>query len=104
MPPARTGAGPLMDPPRALTRLRVVNSWFVSNSHRSAPSVDENARSASSFDGDNTAPGIAVTAENSAPLQARPGLPHLSVCGGGAYHARAPVARSIACRPPGAAL
>src|SRR5712671_4134219 len=104
MPPATTGAGPFIDPPFARTPFNVVNSRFVSNSHTTDPSVVENARTAPSFDGEKTTPGMTVTAENCAPLQARFSLPHFSASGGGAYHARAPVARSTACNPPGAGL
>src|SRR5450759_108643 len=103
MPPAIVGAGPYMDPPFARTPFSVVNSRLVSNDQTTAPSFVEYARIAPSFDGENTTPGIAVTAENCAPLQARLGLPHTGVAGG-AYHARVPVARVTAFSPPGAAL
>src|SRR6185436_11286949 len=101
IPPATTGAGPLIEPPCALTPLTVGNSRLVSNSQTSDPSAVENARSAPSLEGEKTTPGITVTAENCAPLQPRFGVPHMSMSGGGAYQARAPLARSIACRPPG---
>src|SRR5690348_7307208 len=104
LPPATTGAGPLIDPPFARTPLSVGNSRFVSNCQTTEPSVVECARSTPSFDGEKTRPGIAVTAENSAPLQARLGRPHGSGSAGGASHTRDPCARSIACRPPGAGL
>src|SRR6266404_4903261 len=104
MPPATTGAGPFIDPPFARTPFSVENSRFVSNSQTTDPSFVEKPRTAPSFDGEKTTPGIAVTAENCAPLHARVGLPHLSGSAGGAYHTRAPVTRSTACRPPGAEL
>src|SRR6476660_3317368 len=104
MPPATTGAGPLIDPPFARTPFTVVNSRLVSNSQTTDPSFAEYARSIPSFDGEKTMPGMDVTAENSAPLQARLGLPHGSGSAGGANHTRAPRARSTACSPPGAGL
>src|SRR5262249_60928968 len=76
MPPATVGAGPFIDPPRALTPLTVGKSRFVSNVQTIDPSVVEYARTAPSFDGENTTPGMTLTAENCAPLQARLGLPH----------------------------
>ena len=100
MPPATTGAGPFIDPPWARKPLRVRNSRLVSNSQTTRPSLLEWARTAPSLDGENTMPGIAVTAENSAPLHARLSLPQTG-SGGAAYHARAPVASSTACSPPG---
>src|SRR5512140_1818575 len=103
MPPATTGRGPFIDPPFARNPLIVENSRLVSKVHTTRPSVVEWARTAPSLDGENTIPGIAVTAENSALLQARLGLPQTGGAGG-AYHARAPVARSSACRPPGVGL
>src|SRR5436190_1755339 len=63
----------------------------------------EYARTAPSFDGEKTMPGIAVTAENCAPLQPRCGLPHTGA-GAGTVHARRPSRRLIACSPPGASL
>src|SRR6059058_3462999 len=103
MPPAITGPGPYIDPPLARMPLTVVNSRLLLNDHTTDPSAVEYARSPPSFDGEKTTPGITVTAENCAPLQPRPGLPH-SGTAGAANHARAPVARSTACSPPGAAL
>src|SRR5438552_9226608 len=103
MPPATTGAGPFIDPPFALTPLTVANSRLVSKVQTIAPSLVEYARTAPSFEGENTIPGMAVTAENCAPLQARLGLPHSGGCGG-AYHVRWPVASDTACSPPGAGL
>src|SRR6266545_529517 len=100
MPPATAGAAPFIDPPRARTPFTVLNSRLVSKVQTTAPSVVENARTAPSFDGENTTPAIAVTAENCAPLQARSSPPHAGG-GGGASHARRPVARSTACKPPG---
>src|SRR5438093_6824615 len=99
-----TGAGPYIDPPFARTPFSVVNARLVSNSHTTDPSVVENPRIAPSFDGEKTTPGMTVTAENWAPLQARFSLPHFSTSGGGVYQARAPVTRSTACNPPGSGL
>src|SRR5262245_8394763 len=104
MPPATTGAGPLIDPPFDRTPLSVEKSRLVSNCQRTAPSFVEWARSTPSLDGEKTTPGIAVTAEKSAPLQARLGRPHGSGSAGGESHARDPDTRSIACSPPGAGL
>src|SRR5882672_5502280 len=100
MPPATTGAGPFIEPPLARNPLIVENSLLVSDVQTTRPSVVDCARTAPSLDGENTMPGIAVTAENWAPLQARLGFPQTGVSGG-AYQARAPVARSTAWRPPG---
>src|SRR3954466_8146468 len=100
MPPAMVGAGPFIDPPRAVTPLTVANSRLVSNVQRMDPSRVENARIAPSFDGEKTTPGTTETAENWAPLHARLGLPHAGG-GGGAYHARPPSSKLIACNPPG---
>src|SRR4051812_27022438 len=91
MPPATVGAGPFIDPPFAGTPFTVANSRLVSKVQTIAPSVVENARTAPSFDGESTIPGITVTAENCAPLQARVGLPQTGG-GGGVCHARSPVA------------
>src|SRR5262249_19433366 len=100
IPAATTGAGPFIDPPCALMPLTVGKSWLVSNVQSSEPSAAANARTAPSLLGENTAPSMTVTAENSAPLQARLGFPHAG--GAGAENqARLPVARSTACRPPG---
>src|SRR5262245_979134 len=103
MPPATTGAGPFIDPPLALTPLTVLNAWLVSKVHTTDPSFVEYARTAPSFDGENTTPGMAVTAENCDTLHARFGLPHAGG-GGGVYHARCPVASETACKPPGSGL
>src|SRR3954462_14423579 len=103
MPPATTGAGPFIDPPFARKPLTVLNSRLLSNVQTTRPSTVECARTAPSFDGEKTTPGITVTAENCAPLQPRPGLPH-SGAARAANQARAPVARSTAWSPPGAAL
>src|SRR5262245_24148316 len=100
MPPATTGAGPFIEPPLAFTLLTVGNSRFVSNDQRIAPSFVEYARTAPSFDGENTTPGMTVIAENCALLHARLGMPHTGGCGG-ASHARAPSVNPTACRPPG---
>src|SRR5688500_10174261 len=99
MPPATTGPGPIIDAPRAGTPLTVVNSRFVSNSQRIAPSAVEYTRNAPSFDPAKTAPGITVTAADCAALQPRP-LPQAGGRGA-ANHARWPVASVTACRPPG---
>src|SRR5580765_6016632 len=98
-----TGAGPSIEPPFARKPLIVGNSLFVSNVQTTRPSAVEWARNAPSFDGEKTIPGMAETAENWAPLQARLNLPQIGISGG-AYQTRAPVARSTACRPPGAGL
>src|SRR3954471_18908012 len=103
MPPATVGAGPYIEPPFAPTPFNVAKSRFVSKDQIVAPSTVECARITPSFEGENTTPGITVTAENSAPLQPRITFPH-GGSAGGADHARWPVARSMACRPPGAAL
>src|SRR4051812_37729143 len=103
MPPATTGAGPFIDPPLARKPLTVLNSRLLSNVQTTRPSVVECARTAPSLDGEKTTPGIAVTAENCAPLQARPGFPHTGASGG-EYQARVPVARFTAWRPPGVGL
>src|SRR6185369_18034356 len=100
MPPATTGAGPLIEPPLPRNPLRVRNSRLVSNVQTTRPSLAECARTAPSLEGENTIPGIAVMAENSAPLHARLSLPQTGSAGA-AYHARVPVARSTACNPPG---
>src|SRR5579862_317077 len=103
MPPATTGAGPFIDPPFARTPFSVGNCRLVSYVHMMAPVDASYARTAPSFEGEKTTPGITVTAENWAPLQPRWGLPHT---GGGAavVHARRPSRRPIACSPPGASL
>jgi len=64
MPPATTGAGPFIDPPFAFTPLTVLNSRFVLKVQIIVPFVAEYARTAPSFDGEKTTPGMAVTAEN----------------------------------------
>src|SRR5688572_5062486 len=99
MPPATTGPGPIIEAPRAPTPLTVVNSRFVSNSQRIAPSAVEYTRNAPSFDPEKTAPGITVTAADCAALQPRP-LPQTGFWGG-ANQARWPVASATAWRPPG---
>src|SRR6185295_8694608 len=99
MPPATVGPGPWIAPPRARTPLSVSNTRFVSNSQMIDPSVVECARSAPSFEPENSTPGMTVGAEISAALQPAP-LPHLSGSGG-TYHARSPVVRLAAWRPPG---
>src|SRR5476651_2073491 len=99
MPPAIVGPGPWIAPPPARTLFRVSNSRFVSNSQMTAPSLVECARSAPSFEPENSTPGMRVGAEISAALQPV-ALAHLSG-GGGTYHARSPVARPTAWRPPG---
>src|SRR5437762_13267033 len=76
------GAGPFIDPPLARTPFSVVKSRFVSNVHTTAPSFAEYAGTAPSFDGEKTMPGMAVTAENCAALQARFGLPQAGASGG----------------------
>jgi hypothetical protein len=86
MPPATTGPGPIIDAPRPATPLTVVNSRFVSNSQRIAPSLVEYTRNAPSFDPEKTAPGITVTAADCAALHPRP-VPHAGGRGG-ASHAR----------------
>src|SRR4051812_9771570 len=98
-----TGAGPFIEPPFARNPLIVGNSRLVSNRQTIRPSRVEYARTAPSLEGENTTPGMAVTAENCAPLQARPSLPQTGASGG-AYHARVPVESSTACRPPGVGL
>lgn len=95
MPPATVGAGPFIDPPFARTLFVVTNSRFVSKLQITDPFVVEYARTAPSFDGEKTTPGMEVTAENCALLQARLGLPQIGAAGA-AYHARAPVARVTA--------
>src|SRR5947209_1926759 len=75
MPPEIAGPGPIIDAPRAVTPLTVTKSRFESNSHRIAPSLVEYARSAPSLLPEKTAPGIAVSAADCAPLQPRP-APH----------------------------
>src|SRR5262249_33969173 len=99
MPPATTGAGPLIDPPFARTLFTVSNSRLVSTSQRIAPSRVECAQTGPSFAGERTARGITVTAENSAPLHERLNFPHGSGSAGGATHARSPDDSSIACSP-----
>src|SRR5258706_14613540 len=89
-----TGAGPFIAPPLARNPLIVGNSLFVSKVQTTRPSTVEWARTAPSFDGENTMPGIVDTAENWAPLQARPGFPQTG--GSGAeYQARPPQPRSM---------
>src|SRR5579864_2105465 len=100
MPPTTTGAGPLIDPPCALTLLIVSNARLVSYSQTMAPSRAEKARIAPSIDPEKTAPGIAVIAADCAPLQPRPGCPHFGG-GGGVNQTRSPVASLTACNPPG---
>src|SRR5476651_760052 len=104
MPPATTGPGPFMGPPFARNPLIVGNSRFVLKVQTTCPSFTEYALTAPSLEGENTMPGITVTAENCAPLQARLGLPQAGVSEGAAYQARCPVARFTACRPPGSGL
>src|SRR4051794_5637777 len=103
MPPAATGAGPFIEPPLARNPLIVGNSLLVSKLQTRWPSSVDRALTAPSFEGENSTPGISVTAENSAPEQDRLSLPHTGGSGG-AYQARLPDARSTACRPPGAGL
>src|SRR5678815_3414359 len=98
MPPATTGPGPIIEAPRPATPLTVVNSRFESNSQRIAPSAVEYTRNAPSFDPENTAPGITVTAADWAALQPRP-VPHAGGRGG-VNQARCPVASVTACSPP----
>ena len=81
MPSATTGPGPIIEAPRPGTPLTVVNSRFVSNSQRIAPSVVEYTRNAPSFDPEKTAPGITVTAADCAALQPRP-VPQTGGLGG----------------------
>src|SRR5262249_13691490 len=102
IPPATTGAGPFIEPPRALTPFSVWNSWLLSYSQTIDPSFVENARTAPSIDGENTTPGMTVIAADCAPLQPRPAL-HFTG-GGGVNHARSPVASLTAWRPPGVGL
>src|SRR4051812_16800498 len=102
MPPATTGPGPSIEPPSALTPLTVVKSRFVSNVQRIVPSALAYARMAPSAEPENTTPGIEVSAADWAELQPGPAL-HTAVCGG-AYHARWPVIRFTACKPPGSGV
>src|SRR6187455_2355860 len=102
MPPATIGPGPSIEPPLALMPLTAVKSRFVSNVQRTLPSALEYARTAPSAAPENTTPGIAVNAADCAGLQPRPGA-HTGACGG-VYQARCPVARSTACKPPGAGV
>src|SRR5215468_131637 len=100
MPPTTTGPPPPKDAPFALTPFTVVNSLFASNVHTIAPFVVEYARSAPSTDPENTAPGITVIAADCAPLQFGAGPLHTGG-GAGVNHARWPLTRLTACRPPG---
>ena len=72
MPPAIVGPGPWMDPPVARTPLTVLNSRLVSNSQRIDPSLVECARSAPSFEPENSTPGMSDGAEMSAALHPVP--------------------------------
>src|SRR5207247_3324778 len=64
MPPATVGAGPFIDPPFARTPLTVLNSRLVSNVQTIAPPLVEYARTAPSFEGEKTMPGMTGTAAN----------------------------------------
>src|SRR5688572_27776030 len=99
MPSTTAAPGPCIDAPRAATPLVEANSRFVSNSQRIAPFTAEYARSAPSFDPENTTPGMTVTAADCAAVQPRPAAQ--TGFAGAAYQARSPVARLTACRPPG---
>src|SRR5262249_37323945 len=85
--------------PLAGTPFTVWNSWFVSYSHSSAPSLVENARTPPSLDPVKTAPGITVIAARIAALQPRPAA-HFGG-GGGTNQLRSPVASFPAWSPPG---
>src|SRR5271154_3762981 len=97
MPPAITGPGPSIDPPRPSTPLTVLTGPAVSMSQITAPSRVEYPRKCPSTDPENATPGIAVTAADCAGLQrflsAGQGT-------GGVYHTRLPVARLSANMPP----
>ena len=84
----------MMDAPRAGTPLMDSNSRFVSNSHTIEPVAAEYARSEPSFEPENTAPGIIVTAADCAALHPRP-LAQVG-CAGGANQTRSPVVRRTA--------
>ena len=99
MPPAMAGPGPWIAPPPALTPFSVSNSRLVSNSQITEPSLVECARSAPSFDPENSTPGMSVGAEMRAALQPVPAA-HLSG-GGGWYQLRSPLLMPTACSPPG---
>src|SRR5215510_12348270 len=99
MPLATTGPGPIIDAPLAGTPLIVSNSRFESNCHNTLPSAVEYARRAPSLEPEKITPGTTVNAADCATLHPR-SVPHAAE-GGGAYHARSPVARFTACRPPG---
>src|SRR5215813_4952335 len=100
MPPATVGPGPLIEAPFAGTPLTVANSRFVSYSQSTLPSRVEKARNVPSMEPANTAPGITVTAADSARLQPRLGGPQRG-SGNCADHTRFPVAKLTACSPPG---
>src|SRR5262249_44058471 len=103
MPPATTGAGPFIEPPFARKPLTVMKSRFASNVQTISPVFVEYARSAPSFDGEKTMPGMTVTAENCALLQPRFDLPQTGG-GAGVVQAPFPLASATACSPPGVSL
>src|SRR5882672_1133951 len=100
MPFATTGPGPSIEPPCALTPFPLSKSRFVSKVQTIAPVLLSYARTAPSAEPANTAPGIEVTAADCAALH--PGPLTQTGAGGAVYHARLPVARLTACKPPGA--
>src|SRR5690349_21055993 len=63
MLPATTGPGAPIEPPLALTPFTVSNDCAISNDHSKLPLLESCARSTPSQAPLNTAPGIAVTAE-----------------------------------------
>jgi hypothetical protein len=79
-----------------------MKSRFVSKVQRTLPSSLAYARTAPSAPPENTTPGIEVSAADCAGLQPRPGV-QTGACGG-VNQARWPVARSTACKPPGASV
>src|SRR5215471_10621410 len=90
------GPGPSIAPPLPWTPFTALNSCAVSNSHITAPSVVEYARSRPSTAPENTTPGITVTAADCAGLQEG----RSPQTAGGAAQTFAPVSGFKANKPP----
>src|SRR5215467_4350316 len=93
MPPATVGPGAPIDPPLAATLLTVSKDLMVSNSQRTLPSADDNARTTPSQPLENKTPGMAESAASRPPI--RP-----AAASSGANHWRAPSVRRSATTPP----
>src|SRR3984957_10643176 len=98
MPPATTGPAPSIEPPLAVTPFTVEYVCAaVSKSQSISPSSVLNARTCPSSEGENTTPGISVSAADWPGLQPGRGGSHGWL---GAYHAFEPSSRCSAVRPP----